>query len=199
MASRKTDPPQSAPVSIRDRIVELRRVKGRDMIPHPKNWRTHPDHQSAALDRVLDDVGIANALLGYDTAEGVRTIDGHLRSDRHPDQDWPVLILDVDEQEADQLLASLDTIGQMAGTDADKLDQLVAGLPSLGEELDNHLEELREASREWNMTPGNVSDTQANNSPLTEAFVVRAPVDEITQVKAAVEKLLGDFGGAVIE
>jgi hypothetical protein len=30
---------------IRDRIKELRRVPARDLLPNPKNWRSHPAAQ----------------------------------------------------------------------------------------------------------------------------------------------------------
>jgi hypothetical protein len=31
--------------AIRDRIIELRRVRAGDLLPNPKNWRRHPDVQ----------------------------------------------------------------------------------------------------------------------------------------------------------
>ena len=36
-------------MKIRDRIVELRRVKASELIPHPLNWRKHGPEQKAAL------------------------------------------------------------------------------------------------------------------------------------------------------
>jgi hypothetical protein len=52
---------------IRDRVRELRRVRGRDLAPNPRNWRTHPPEQLAALRGVLADVGFAGAALAYDS------------------------------------------------------------------------------------------------------------------------------------
>jgi hypothetical protein len=40
--------------SIRDRIVELRRVAARELVPNPKNWRRHPARQAAALRGALE-------------------------------------------------------------------------------------------------------------------------------------------------
>ena len=45
--------------TIRDRIKELRRVPARELVPHAKNWRTHPEPQKAAMRAVLDEVGWA--------------------------------------------------------------------------------------------------------------------------------------------
>ena len=44
-------------MQIRDRIVELRRVPARSLIPHPRNWRKHPKAQADALRGVLAEVG----------------------------------------------------------------------------------------------------------------------------------------------
>jgi hypothetical protein len=74
---------------------------------HPGNWREHPAAQAEALKGVLAEVGIAGALLAYRSERqggALVVIDGHLRKDAAP-QRWPVLILDVDDAEADYLLA----------------------------------------------------------------------------------------------
>jgi hypothetical protein len=41
-------------IQIRDRIKELRRVQARELLPHPKSWRKHPQAQVAALHGLLD-------------------------------------------------------------------------------------------------------------------------------------------------
>jgi len=48
---------------IRDRIKELRRVRAKDLLPNPKNWRLHTKVQAAALRGLLAEVGYADALL----------------------------------------------------------------------------------------------------------------------------------------
>ena len=106
-----------ATISFRDRIIELRRVPARELIPNPKNWRRHPERQAAALRGVLEEVGYADALLARETPEGLMLIDGHLRAETTPEQPVPVLVLDVDEAEADKLLATLDPLAGMAEMD----------------------------------------------------------------------------------
>ena len=46
-------------MQIRDRIKELRRVPASELLPNPKNWRTHPVAQQDALRGVLAEVGYA--------------------------------------------------------------------------------------------------------------------------------------------
>src|SRR5579872_1997953 len=96
---------------IRDRIKELRRVRAAELIPNPKNWRTHPARQQDALRGILAEVGYADALLAREVpGRGLMLIDGHLRAETTPEAIVPVLVLDLDEAEADKLLAALDPL-----------------------------------------------------------------------------------------
>ncbi|QDU97518.1 ParB N-terminal domain-containing protein [Lignipirellula cremea] len=115
-------------MKIRDRIIDFRRVPADQLLPNPKNWRTHPVAQQDALRGILAEVGIADAVLARETPAGLMLIDGHLRADVSADAVWPVLVLDVDDDEADKLLASHDPLAAMAVADQQKLDELLAGL-----------------------------------------------------------------------
>jgi hypothetical protein len=112
-------------MQIRDRIKSLRRVRAQDLLPHPKNWRTHPDHQREALQGLLAEIGYADALLVRETPEGLMLIDGHLRAATTPEMKVPVLVLDVTAAEADKLLATLDPLAAQAGAAQDQLDALL--------------------------------------------------------------------------
>jgi len=70
-------------------------------------------------------------------------IDGHLRKDAAP-QKWPVLILDVDDAEADYLLATHDPLAAMATADAGALDALLASVQSGEAAVTSMLAELAE-------------------------------------------------------
>jgi hypothetical protein len=111
---------------LRNRITGLRYLHAADLLPNPKNFRTHPDYQRAALTDLLAEVGIANALIAYETPRGLQLIDGHLRKDAAPDTLWPVLVLDVDEAEATTLLATLDPIGALAQTNRERLSAILS-------------------------------------------------------------------------
>jgi hypothetical protein len=112
---------------IRDRVKELRRVQAGLLRPHPKNWRVHPQDQRDALRGVLAEIGYADALLARELPDGsLQLIDGHLRAETTPDIEVPVLILDLNEQEADKLLAIHDPLTGMAQADEDLLAALAA-------------------------------------------------------------------------
>lgn len=116
-------------MQIRDRIKAFRRVPARELIPNPKNWRTHPVAQKNALKGVLAEIGYADALLARELEDGsLQLVDGHLRAETTPDQEVPVLVLDVTEEEADKILATLDPLSAMAGTNRELLETLVSGI-----------------------------------------------------------------------
>jgi hypothetical protein len=112
---------------IRDRIKELRRVKARDLLPNPKNWRRHPKMQADALRGLLAEVGYADALLARELPGGkLMLIDGHLRAETTPDMMVPVLVVDVNEEEADKLLLTLDPLAGLAQADVERIKELLA-------------------------------------------------------------------------
>lgn len=118
--------PKPEQIQIRDRIRELRRVRARDLLPHPRNWRRHPEAQSAALRGLLAEIGYANALIVRELPNGrLQLIDGHLRAGLDPDALVPVLVIDVTEEEADKLLLTLDPLGAMAESDSQRLRTLL--------------------------------------------------------------------------
>jgi DNA modification methylase len=113
-------------VKIRDRIKEFRRVKACELKRNPRNWRRHPKAQAAALKGLLDEIGIADALIARELPDGtLMIIDGHLRADTMPEVLVPVLVLDVSEAEADKLLLTLDPLAMLAETDAERIKELI--------------------------------------------------------------------------
>ena len=112
---------------IADRIKELRRVRAGDILANPSNYRTHPDEQKDVMQDVLERIGFAGALLARELDDGTLVlIDGHLRRDMDHEQIVPVLVTDLTEQEARELLAVYDPISAMAGQDDDILRDLLA-------------------------------------------------------------------------
>jgi hypothetical protein len=125
-------------LAFRDRIRELRRVRAGDLAANPRNWRTHPKAQVEALKGVLDEIGYADAILARELPDGtLEIIDGHLRAETTPDQEVPVLVLDLNEDEAKTLLTVLDPLAAMAEPDETALGSLLA-------EIDTESEALRE-------------------------------------------------------
>ena len=112
--------------AIRDRIKEFRRVKASELVPNPKNWRRHPKAQMDALAGLLNEIGYADALLVRQLPDGkFMIIDGHLRAATTPDTHVPVLVLDITEEEADKLLATLDPLAAMAEADRERIKALI--------------------------------------------------------------------------
>src|SRR5262245_19164311 len=111
--------------AVRDRIKSLIRVKKSQLIRNPKNWRTHNQAQRDAFRGILDELGVANALLVRPAGKDKYMIlNGHMSADEIPNEEVPVLVLDVNEKEGDQLLAVFDSIQSKAGVDREKLKQL---------------------------------------------------------------------------
>lgn len=134
---------------LRDRIRELRRVPANELIPNPRNWRLHPPAQQAALAALLADVGYAGALLAREREDGkLELIDGHLRAETTPNEILPVLVLDVNEQEAAQLLATFDRVSAAAQTDYEQLRSLLATVDFHSPAVDSLFEELRQQMHE---------------------------------------------------
>ena len=113
-------------MKIRDRIRELRRVKASELLRNPRNWRIHPAAQGRALRALLTEIGYADALIARELPDAqLQLIDGHLRAETTPDEQVPVLVLDVTEEEADKLLLTLDPLAAMAETDAERIKALL--------------------------------------------------------------------------
>jgi DNA modification methylase len=131
-------------MEIRDRVIELRRVRAKYLVPNPKNWRRHPKAQANALRALLGEVGIADALLVRELQDGrLLLIDGHLRAETMPDEEVPVLVLDLDEAEADKLLLTLDPLAGMASADGERLDALLDSVRTDDPAIQALLDDLR--------------------------------------------------------
>ena len=130
-------------MKIRDRIKELRRVPANQLKPNPKNWRVHTEEQGNALRSLLAQVGFAGAVLARELSDkSLMLIDGHLRAETSGTEKVPVLILDVNETEADLILATFDPVGSMAIHDPEKIDNLLAELTIESLELTTLIAEL---------------------------------------------------------
>jgi len=115
-------------MAIQDRIRELRRVRAGDLAPHALNPRRHPERQRRAVARILETIGYADALLAYETPEGLCLFDGHLRAGLDADTIVPVLVTDLTPAEATVMLRELDRLAYYADIDEDLLAQLTAAV-----------------------------------------------------------------------
>ena len=122
--------------TIRDRTRELRRVRAGELRPNPRNWRRHPKRQREALRALLSEIGFADAILARELEDGsLQIIDGHLRQSMDPKATVPVLVLDVDEAEADKLLVTLDPLAALAIADPEPLRALLESVETSSEDV----------------------------------------------------------------
>lgn len=119
---------------IRDRVVEMRRVPASELKAHPSAWRLHPEHQRGALKASLGNIGLVDAVIARETEDGLQILDGALRAEVMGNELIPVLIVDLDDQEAAKMLATFDPIGDLAIKDDAAFALL---LPELGDLTDD--------------------------------------------------------------
>ena len=164
-------------MQVRDRVKELRRVRAGELVPNPKNWRTHPEAQGDALRGILAEVGYADALLARELPDGsLMLVDGHLRAETTPDLVVPVLVLDINEAEADKLLLSLDPLSALAETNTEALDALLREVETGNEALAQMFADMAEA--EGITPPDEGDDEQAKPKTGWEVVVTCANEDQ---------------------
>jgi hypothetical protein len=177
-------------------------VPASDLKPNPKNWRTHPKAQQDALRGVLAEVGLADACLARELPDGsLMLIDGHLRAETLGDGDVPVLILDVNEAEADKILATLDPLAAMANSDAVQLDALLRTVQTGNESLQQMLADTAaQAGLYTDQWEGKgVEDTSeiGEYDPDDETVSIRlnnVPASQRDEVAKAVDGAVEPFG-----
>lgn len=162
-------------MQIRDRIKELRRVPASQLKPNPRNWRTHPPQQHDALRGLLAEVGYADALLARELDDGsLMLVDGHLRAETTPDAVVPVLVLDVDEDEADKILLTHDPLAGMATIAREHLDDLLATVQTESDAVRAMLDSIGKSQNERALSAKDEStgDRPAVNIPESYQVVV---------------------------
>lgn len=106
-------------------------VKPSTLRRNPRNWRLHGDGQRELYGALRAEVGIVDALIARETRTGLELIDGHMRSEEEAklgDEPVPVLVVDLDDAEADKILATLDPLASMAEAADRKRSELLATL-----------------------------------------------------------------------
>jgi len=185
--------------AFRDRIKALRRVPAGDLLRNPRNWRTHPQAQQDALRGILSEVGYADALLARETPDGeLVLIDGHLRAETTPDQEVPVLVLDVTQAEADKLLLSLDPLAQLAETNKQALDSLLRDVQTGDSGLAKMFEGL--AGENGLLEDGETSVTEVDIKPPPQMawVLIGVPVVRYGDIQEHVDRIAATDGVSVM-
>jgi len=181
-------------MQIRNRIKELRHVPASDLRPNPKNWRTHPKAQQDALRGILAEVGMADACLARELDDGtLMLIDGHLRAETIGEEVVPVLILDVDEAEADKILATLDPLAAMADSDAVKLDDLLRNIDTGSEALQEMIAATAEQAKLYQVDEAKPPELpDGDRTPFRQmTFTIHDEQHELIEEAIAIAKKSG--------
>lgn len=177
----------------------IRYIKGSDLVPHPQNWRTHPTAQLDALRGVFAEVGMVDAVKGIELEDGrVMLIDGHARAEILPDQEIPVLILDLTPEEAKKILATFDTVGDLAGVDTELLDSLLAQVNSENIAISQMLAQLAEENG-IGVQEGvqSLKDVEIKEPPKMTWVLIGIPVVKYGEIAAIIENIANDPGTIV--
>jgi hypothetical protein len=175
-------------MQIRDRIKELRRVRADELRPNPRNWRLHPAAQQDALRGILAEVGYADALLARELEDGTLIlIDGHLRAETTPDVVVPVLVLDVDEHEADKILLTHDPLAAMATVSEENVQALLADVQTESAAVRSMLNNLESSA------PGSAGGSAFSIDPpevtIPESYQVVVECRDETDQQTVFEKM----------
>ncbi len=119
---------------------------------------------------MLQEVGRAGALVAYEHGDELRLIDGHLRAELAPDDEVPVLVLDVTEDEAKKLLATFDPVG--AGAEADN-----TALAALLSEIEIEADEITSLPDDLDLTDTELVEIVEDEVPEPPADPVTKPDD----------------------
>ena len=132
-----------SPQAWRNRIVGEGDESPDQLLANPMNWRVHPLHQQQKLEGVLAGVGWIQRIIVNEATGHV--IDGHARvglAIARGEPRVPVLYVDLTLEEERLVLATLDPIGALAGTDRQVLDALLAEVSSQGGAVQRLLDDL---------------------------------------------------------
>lgn len=148
---------------VRNRIIGHVELTPDQILDHPGQAWDHPEGQARALHGILDEVGIVDELLIYQSerAQGAFvTIDGHLRKSLDPRKAWPCTILDLTDVEADYVLATHDPVGQMKKTNAEALDALLSSVSSANAAVQDMFTDIAQRAGLYMEAPERTTDRE---------------------------------------
>jgi hypothetical protein len=174
---------------IRKRIIGHTEVRAGDLVPHPLNYRRHPESQRTALADSLAELGDIRSLLGYRLPDGrIQLIDGHLRRDLDPDRLVTVELVDLTPDEAAKALLTLDPLAALAETDAEAAAALAQRLETHSQALQALWQSLAEDTEPAKALLGNEPEPEA---PAEKFLVLIECTGEAHQV-ALLERFHGE-------
>jgi hypothetical protein len=195
MAKKKRKAAGDDLVSFRSRIKEfIPSFPTKDLKPHPNNWRLHPEAQKDLLGGLLDRFGKIDAILAYDSEKfgGRVVIDGHQRQEM--DAEYPVILLDVTDDEAAEILMTYNPLSELATQDTDAYRELLATVNAAELEASRELSAIAQSVLGEQVTPDESANVtlkrvEVKAPPQMIWVVVGIPINEFGSVNNIVEQL----------
>ena len=195
MGKKKRKAADDEQVSFRSRIKEfIPSFPTKDLKPHPNNWRLHPEAQKDLLGGLLDRFGKIDAILAYDSEKfgGRVVIDGHQRQEM--DAEYPVILLDVTDDEAAEILMTYNPLSELATQDTDAYRELLATVNAAELEASRELSAIAQAVLGEQVTPDESANVtlkrvEVKAPPQMIWVVVGIPINEFGSVNRIVEQL----------
>jgi hypothetical protein len=130
--------------NIRDRIKRFERVPAGRILPNPKNPRVHTSAQRAVVRDLLKQVGMADVLLvRAAAADKYMLVDGHLRRELFGRNELvPVVVLDLNDEEADLVTLTLDSSAGMAEWNESLCQALMATMSTSTDAIEGLLQRV---------------------------------------------------------
>jgi hypothetical protein len=141
-------------------------------------------------------VGWADAVLAYETDDGLQLIDGHARAEIAPDAEIPALILDVTENEANMILATHDPLTGMAEADHVTLDELLGDVETHNQAVSDLLSSLKSPDDFFDPDVVDMPELPAEDEGRfrTMSFQVTEQQQQTIKDAIAKAKTAGEFG-----
>lgn len=168
----------------RSRIVGYGEEEPGQLLANPANWRIHPKAQQDAVAGVLEEVGwVQSVIVNKRTGH---LVDGHLRVSialRDESPSVPVVYIDLSSEEEALILATLDPLAGLAGTDREKLAQLLEEVGTSNPEIQALLADMAVSS---GVVPGDFSSldilgASSDGRIVTMTFTMTQDQREIVQ------------------
>ena len=190
-------------MSFQDRVIDFKRIPASEINDNTKNWRKHPDRQRQVLSNVLNEIGFVGALVvRIDENGAYELLDGHLRKDIDGDQEVPVLITDLTEDEMLSVLETYDPITDMAIPDSQALESLLrASHAKVGADLQVALQEVGDRfgiNLQYEFGDDDAPPDVKKNEYSAVQLIIQIPKHKLTEeltsrVKAVADDVEGKF------
>jgi len=180
-------------MNIRNRIQELCRKRASELKHHPHNWKNHTAEQRQAFRAVLDEIGFAGVALVYRSERlggALTLIDCHMRQEEVGDDfELPCAITDLNDAEADKLLAIGDRLASMADPDPAKVEALLREIETDSQEIDALLAALAEEAGLQDSGEVELKTVNVQPPPKMAWVLIGIPTVRFGELAATVERI----------